>query len=150
MPHILLNMLLKRNKTNEKKLSLFFAPIIFQKSSFWQESRITFFNCVTTGVKWIPFTHIICDALHDLVPFVQFKKREKHPWRSVTLVTRINSPPWVFFKFFNIRNGTKLCKASQMQTTESLLTIAQYTSTDSQFPTTIYRYTDSRNPNATR
>ena len=26
---------------------------------------------------------IICDALHDLVPFVQFKKREKHPWRSV-------------------------------------------------------------------
>ena len=26
----------------------------------------------------------ICDALHDLVPFVQFKKHEKHPWRSVT------------------------------------------------------------------
>ena len=26
---------------------------------------------------------LICDALHDLVPFVQFKKREKHPWRSV-------------------------------------------------------------------
>ena len=23
------------------------------------------------------------DALCDLVPFVQFKKREKHPWRSV-------------------------------------------------------------------
>ena len=31
------------------------------------------------------FTHvIICDVLHDLVPFVQFKKREKQPWRSVT------------------------------------------------------------------
>ena len=28
----------------------------------------------------------ICDALRDLVPFVQFKKREKHPWRSVRLV----------------------------------------------------------------
>ena len=26
----------------------------------------------------------ICDALRDLVPFVQFKKREKHPWTSVT------------------------------------------------------------------
>ena len=26
----------------------------------------------------------ICDVLIDLVPFVQFKKREKHPWRSVT------------------------------------------------------------------
>ena len=25
----------------------------------------------------------ICDALHDFVPFVQFKKCEKHPWRSV-------------------------------------------------------------------
>ena len=27
----------------------------------------------------------ICDALRDLVPFVQFKKREKHPWRGVNL-----------------------------------------------------------------
>ena len=26
-----------------------------------------------------------CDALRDLVPFVQSKKREKHPWRSATL-----------------------------------------------------------------
>ena len=25
----------------------------------------------------------MCDALRNLVPFVQFKKREKHPWRSV-------------------------------------------------------------------
>ena len=25
---------------------------------------------------------LICDALRDLVQFVQFKKREKHPWRS--------------------------------------------------------------------
>ena len=24
-----------------------------------------------------------CDVLRDLVPFVQLKKREKHPWRSV-------------------------------------------------------------------
>ena len=24
------------------------------------------------------------DVLRDLVPFVQFKKREKYPWRSVT------------------------------------------------------------------
>ena len=28
--------------------------------------------------------NIIWDALRDLVPLVQFKKREKHPWRSVT------------------------------------------------------------------
>ena len=25
-----------------------------------------------------------CDALHNLVPFVQFKTREKHPCRCVT------------------------------------------------------------------
>ena len=27
---------------------------------------------------------MIYGALRDLVPFVQFKKREKYPWRSVT------------------------------------------------------------------
>ena len=26
----------------------------------------------------------ICEALRDLIPFVQLKKREKHPWESVT------------------------------------------------------------------
>ena len=32
------------------------------------------------------FTELcIYDALRYLIPFVQFKKREKHPWRSVTL-----------------------------------------------------------------
>ena len=30
------------------------------------------------------FTLVICGALRDLIPFLQFKKREKHPWRSVT------------------------------------------------------------------
>ena len=29
------------------------------------------------------FINSICDALRDLVSFAQFKKREKHPWRSV-------------------------------------------------------------------
>ena len=42
------------------------------------------------------------DALRDLVPFVQFKKREKHPWRSVTFSTKSNTPPWVFFTFFKL------------------------------------------------
>ena len=37
----------------------------------------------------------IIDALRDLVPFVQFKKREKQPWRSVTP------------RFLNCTNGTK-------------------------------------------
>ena len=43
----------------------------------------------------------ICDALRDLVPFLQFKKREKQPWRSVNF-TKINTAPWVFFTFFKL------------------------------------------------
>ena len=34
------------------------------------------------------------DDLRDLVPVIEFKKREKHPW------TRSNTPPWVMFTFF--------------------------------------------------
>ena len=49
----------------------------------------------------------IRDALHDLVPFIQFQKREKHPWRTVTFIkafnfTKSNTAPWVFFMFFKI------------------------------------------------
>ena len=32
----------------------------------------------------VAFPQSICDALRDLVPSVQFIKREKHPWKSVT------------------------------------------------------------------
>ena len=38
------------------------------------------------------------DALHNLMPFVQFKKHEKHPWKNVTF-TKSSTPPWVFFMF---------------------------------------------------
>ena len=44
----------------------------------------------------------ICDALRGLVPFVQFKKREKHPWRRVTFSTKSNTPPLVFFTFLKL------------------------------------------------
>ena len=55
--------------------------------------------------------NIIWDALRDLVPFVQFKKHEKHPWRCVTFIKnqaeacnfiKSNSLPWVFFTFFRL------------------------------------------------
>ena len=29
-------------------------------------------------------SEFVRDALRDLVPFIQFKKHEKHPWGSVT------------------------------------------------------------------
>ena len=44
--------------------------------------------------------HTNCDALRDLVPFVQFKKREKHPWRSVTFSKVAGY--WMLFTFFNL------------------------------------------------
>ena len=50
--------------------------------------KITLENILKyTVVNCIPYTsHYtqgICDALRDLVPFAPFKKREKHPLRSV-------------------------------------------------------------------
>ena len=45
---------------------------------------------------------LICDALRNLVPFVQFKKREKHLWGVLLLKAYTSS--WVFFAFL------KLCK----------------------------------------
>ena len=52
--------------------------------------------------NWEPDPHpakSICDILSNLVLFVQFKKREKHPWKSITF-----SQPatWVFFTFFKL------------------------------------------------
>ena len=32
----------------------------------------------------VVLSQIKCGALRDLVQFVEFKKRKKHPWRSVT------------------------------------------------------------------
>ena len=44
-----------------------------------------------------------------LVPFVQFQKREKHPWTCLSSnFTRSNTPPWVFSRFLNCTNDTKL------------------------------------------
>ena len=44
----------------------------------------------------------------DLVPFVQFKKREKHPWRIVTF--KSNTPPWVFFTFLKLYKWYQILK----------------------------------------
>ena len=53
----------------------------------------------------------ICDAFHDLVPFIQFKKREKHPWRNVIFsrvkgitwnFTKSNNTSWVLLTFFKL------------------------------------------------
>ena len=63
----------------------------------------------------------ICDALRNLVPFVPFKKSEKHPWRSATFKKSIgcyfaksSTPTWVFFTFLNGANDIKSRKAAYL------------------------------------
>ena len=57
------------------------------------------------------------DALPDLVPFIQFKKREKQQWRTVTFnkvasckFTKGNTPLWVFFTFFKLYKWYQITK----------------------------------------
>ena len=40
-------------------------------------------NCIPVTLKLTKNNALICDALRDLVPFVQFKKHEKQPRRCV-------------------------------------------------------------------
>ena len=53
----------------------------------------------------------LCSICYNLC---KSKKREQHPWRSDTFkvcnFSRSNTPPWVFFTFFNCLNGTKSIK----------------------------------------
>ena len=48
----------------------------------------------------------ICDALHDLVPFIQFEKRENAHGGVLLLVscnfTKSNTPPLAFSTFFEL------------------------------------------------
>ena len=65
---------------------------------------------------------VFWEALGDLVPFEQFLKSEKQPWRSVTF-SKVAS--WLkvtllygcFSRFLNCANGTKLRKASHLTVT---------------------------------
>ena len=66
-------------------------------------TRLTDFETFTTDsinifLNYSPTyfeTIFICGALRNLAPFVQFKKREKFPWRSVNFskATEINTRP---------------------------------------------------------
>ena len=66
----------------------------------------------------------ICGALRDFVPFVQFKKREKHPLKKVNFSKVAGFKPATllklklfhecFSRFLNCTNGTKSRNASQI------------------------------------
>ena len=62
-------------------------------------------------MKWIKNTWTICGVLRDLVLYAQFKKHEKHPWKSLILAklqasaskfAKISTPPWLIFTFFKL------------------------------------------------
>ena len=56
-----------------------------ETSNFLKLGKGLFFTNIYRYLSFIFL--IICDVLRDLVPFVQFKKCEKHPWMGcVTLV----------------------------------------------------------------
>ena len=52
----------------------------------------------------------LCNALLDLVTFLQFRKREKHQWKTNGITLFHGS----FSRFLNCTNGTKPRKASHM------------------------------------
>ena len=69
---------------------------------------------------------LIRDALRDLVPFVQFEKRENTHGAALRLAklqssacnsTKSNTPPWVFFIFFKLYKWYQSCKASHIIST---------------------------------
>ena len=71
----------------------------------------------------------ICDALRNLVPFLQFKKHEIMHGRVLLLVklqaksynfTESNTAPLVLFTFLNCINGTKSRKAFHKRLDESV------------------------------
>ena len=53
-----------------------FTPISAQK--------LTAFQGTAPPHNSLETSRNICDVLCNLAPFVEFKKREKHPWRSDT------------------------------------------------------------------
>ena len=63
-----------------------------------------------------------CDTLRNLVALVQYKKRKKHPWRSVNFskvgetatLLKLTLLHGCFSCFLNCTNASKLCNASQM------------------------------------
>ena len=58
----------------------------------------------TVAKTLLPVEEHFYNALCDLEPFVQFKKREKYPWRiaSACDFTKRSTSPWVFFTFFKL------------------------------------------------
>ena len=81
-------------------------------------------------------TEIICDALRDLVSFVQFKNRKNTDGGVALFVklqakacnlTKSNTSPWVFFTFLKLFKWYKLRKATHLSISETVSIVASTT-----------------------
>ena len=79
----------------------------------WKISRKIVYERIISLSKSRIMDFTKCDALRDLVPFGQFKKREKHPWTSVTFKALLHGC-FCFSRFLNCTDGSKSRKASQI------------------------------------
>ena len=81
--------------------------------------RLSFFfilkNPFQKRKSWTAISFPDCDALSDLVPFVQFKKREKHPWRSVTLSKIAGFTFFKLYKWYQIAESISYIHFTQLR-----------------------------------
>ena len=85
-----------------------FTPISAQKLTAFQ-GTVPPHNSLETSRN-------ICDVLRNLAPFIEFKNREKHPWRSDTFsivkfqgsatLLKVSLLHGCFSRFLNCTNGT--------------------------------------------
>ena len=75
-------------------------------------------NYIYTVIERILFLNdslwTICDVLRDLLPFVQFKHRKKHPWETCNF-TKGNTFPWVIFTFFKLYKSCQILQGVTYQ-----------------------------------
>ena len=75
----------------------------------------------------VPIIYSYVVPLQDLVPFTQFKKRKKHPWRSVTFSkVKVTLLHGCFSRFSNCAHGAKSRNAQHMLSGLNIFTILQY------------------------
>ena len=116
-PHYKVSEWVTMIKSSLKFFFLFLFSFLFYKSScLWSHSKNIFW-------EWfVAFNELstICDVLRDLVPFVQSKKREKHPWRNVTFrlkpvtLLKVTLLHGCVSCFLNCKNGAKSRDASHL------------------------------------
>ena len=77
-------------------------------------NKTIFSDILFTRKIYFYFGFTICGALRNLVPFPRFKKREKHPWRSVNFSAKSSTLPWMFFTLLKVYKCCQTTKASHM------------------------------------